>query len=203
MNLPVTIAAASVTWMTLEPVGEGAPNALAAALLHGTDAQVGALRSSAGQTAIARLGDAWHVLHSESCTVVVPAAAGLMAWRVTLAGKVLRAGEVDADGTLALIHLDDRGHTDRYVLGDRDVAEAVAEPVRHYQLSTLAAITEMCASALPKARFGSIAVEAVLASAPLPMESDCPKPRNGPPDNQSALTVAGADNVAVEKRRTF
>jgi len=145
-NLPVTVAAASVSWMMLDPVDEGAPGEVAAALLHGTDARVGAVRSSAGQTAIARLGDSWHVLHSESCTVVVPAAAGLMAWRVTLAGKVLRAGEVAADGAMALIHLDDRGHTDRYVFGGRDAAEAVAEPVRHYQLSTLAAVDEMCAA---------------------------------------------------------
>ncbi len=145
-NVPMTIAAASVSWMAIESVGGGAPDAEIAALLHGTDARVGGLRSSAGQTAVARLGDAWHVLHSESCTVVVPAAAGLSAWRVTLAGRVLSAGEVAADGTLALIHLDDRGHTDRYVLGDREAAEAVADPVRHYQLSTLAAVTEMCAA---------------------------------------------------------
>ncbi len=143
-NLPVTIAAASVSWMALEAAGSGSSGGVIATLLHGTDARVGAVRSSAGQTAVARLGDAWHVVHSESCTVEVPAAAGLMAWRVTLAGKVLSAGEVAADGTLALIHLDDRGHTDRYVLGDRDAAEAVVEPVRHYQLSTLAAVTEMC-----------------------------------------------------------
>jgi len=145
-KVPMTIAAASVSWMTLEPVGGAAPDAVAAVLLHGTDAQVGAVRSSTGQTAIARLGDAWHVLHSESCTVVVPAAAGLTAWRVTLSGKVLSAGDVAADGTLVLTHLDDRGHTDRYVLGERDAAEEVAAPVRHYQLSTLAAVTEMCAA---------------------------------------------------------
>jgi len=138
-----SVAAASVSWMALEPADQAAP-VVVAALLHGHDAAVGELRSSNGQTAIARLGDAWHVVHSESCNVVVPRAAGLEVWRVTLSGKVFGCGVVAADGGVDVVILDDAGQTDRYVFGERAAADEVADPVRHYQLSTLTAVGQMC-----------------------------------------------------------
>ncbi len=55
-----------------------------------------------------------------------------------LSGEVDRAGSVATDGTLRAVHLDDRGHTDRYVIGPRAAAEPVAAAVAHFRLTTLA-----------------------------------------------------------------
>jgi len=132
------VGAASVSWMALEGT------AVVAALLHGRLAALGELRSSNGQSAIALLDGAWHVVHSETCTVTVPAASGFDAWRVTLSGKVLHAGKVADDGTFDATLLDDAGHTDRYVFGPRDAADAAARPVQHFVLSTLAAVEQQC-----------------------------------------------------------
>jgi hypothetical protein len=141
-GVTASIGGASVSWAALESTGDQVR--VVAALLHGHDASVGELCSSNGQAAIVRLGDAWHVVHSESCRVIVPEAAGLALWRVTLSGNVLECGVVAADGHVELVALDDAGQTDRYVLGERAAADEVADPVRHYQLSTLAAVGEMC-----------------------------------------------------------
>ena len=138
-----SVGAASVSWMTLEPADDQTPSVVAA-LLHGHDAAAGGLRSSNGQTAIARSGDAWHIVHSESCDVVVPGAAGLGVWRVTLSGTVFDCGVVADDGRAEVVILDDAGHTDRYVFGERAAADEVADPVRHFQLTTLAAVGEAC-----------------------------------------------------------
>ncbi|MFM7687750.1 MAG: beta-galactosidase [Actinomycetota bacterium] len=135
-GLAVRSSAASVTWVAVGVDGD-----VHAALLHGDDAGAGALRSSRGQTTIALLDDAWHVVTSETCTVRVPGAAGRDAWRVLLSGEVDEAGVVYADGSLHVVHLDDRGHTDRYVLGDRAEAEQVAQAVGHYRLATLAHVS--------------------------------------------------------------
>jgi hypothetical protein len=130
------IGAASVSWAAVEPDG-----CVIAALLHGDDARLGDLRSSQGQTAIARLDDAWHIVASERCTITVPAAAGADVWRVLLSGEVDPAGTVAADGTLRLVHLDDRGHTDRYVIGPLAATEQLAAAVAHFRLTTLAHVS--------------------------------------------------------------
>lgn len=132
-GVAVRSAGASVTWLAVDTDG-----GVSAALLHGDDACGGPLRSSRGQTTIARLAGSWHVVNSETCTVRVPQAGGVAAWRVLLSGEVDDAGTVAADGALQVVHLDDRGHTDRYVVGDRSAAEEAAQAVVHYRLTTLA-----------------------------------------------------------------
>jgi len=147
-SIPMSVGAASVSWAAVDPATGDAndDDAVVAALLHGKDAAVGDLRSSAGQVAMARIGESWHVMHDESCRVTVPGAAGTTAWRVTLAGKVLDAGTVDADGGLDLVWSDDKGQSDRYVIGERSAADDVAAPVRHFQLTTFGAVGEACAA---------------------------------------------------------
>jgi hypothetical protein len=135
-DVAARIGAASVSWAAVEPDG-----CVIAALLHGDDARLGDLRSSQGQTAIARLDDAWHIVASERCTITVPAAAGADVWRVLLSGEVDPAGTVAADGTLRLVHLDDRGHTDRYVIGPLAATEQLAAAVAHFRLTTLAHVS--------------------------------------------------------------
>jgi len=127
---------ASVTWFALD--GER----VVAAMLHGDDAKVGDLECSQGQCAIALFpsdgtDDAWHVISQERAWITVPEAAGRQVWRLTLAGKVIDAGIVAPDGRFRFIHQDDRGQTDRYVLGDRSAADAVTTPVGHFFDTTL------------------------------------------------------------------
>jgi len=125
---------ASVTWFALDG------DRVTAALLHGDDASVGPIACSQGQCSVALLVDgSWHVISQERAWVTVPGAAGLTMWRVTLSGKVLDAGVVGGHGRFRFVHQDDRGQTDRYVLGSRAAADAVAEPVRHFLTTTLAA----------------------------------------------------------------
>ena len=138
----VAAGAASVSWFAAEPGG-----AVKAALLHGDHARAGALRSSRGQTAIVEMGDAWHVIASDDALVSVPAAAGLHVWRVLLSGEVESVQGVMSENPLRVVQLDDRGHTDRYVLGPREAADEVAGAVVHFRLSQLAAV-EAEASAL-------------------------------------------------------
>ncbi len=135
-GIDARIGAASVSWAAVDSDG-----CVVAALLHGEDARVGELRSSQGQTTVARSDDAWHVVAAERCDVTVPAAAGLDAWRVLLSGEVDPAGQVAADGTLRTVHLDDRGHTDRYVIGPLAAAERVAAAVAHFRLTTVAHVS--------------------------------------------------------------
>jgi hypothetical protein len=123
---------ASVTWFALDG------DRVVAAMLHGDDAKVGPIECSQGQCAVALLRDkAWHVISQERAWVTIPDAAGLPMWRVTLVGKVLDAGTVPTDGRFRFVHQDDRGQTDRYVLGDRAAADAAAEPVMHFFTTTL------------------------------------------------------------------
>ena len=55
--------------------------------------------------------------------------------------RALDAGIRNLNGTLRTVHLDDRGHTDRYVLGARAAAEQVAAAVVHFRLTTLGHVT--------------------------------------------------------------
>ena len=164
LGVAVTAGAASVTWFALR-ADANPGGAVAAALLHGDDAVVGGLGCSQGQCAVAWLpmpstaadpatasapadgttangpGDgqaagAWHVISQERAWVTVPAAAGLPLWRVTLAGKVIEAGDVGDDGRFRFIARDDAGETDRYVAGDRSAADAVAAPVVDFFMAT-------------------------------------------------------------------
>ncbi len=79
---------------------------------------------------------AWHVISQERCLVTLPGAAGAPLWRITLAGKVLDAGRVGDDGRLRFVARDDAGDTDRYVVGDRRAAEAVAGHVVDFFTAT-------------------------------------------------------------------
>lgn len=127
---------ASVTWFTLD--GER----VVAAMLHGDDARIGSIECSQGQCTVALLpsgdADAWHVISQERAWITLPDAAGRPMWRVTLAGKVLDTGSVPDDGRFRFVHQDDRGQTDRYVLGDRATADAAAAPVAEFFATTLA-----------------------------------------------------------------
>ncbi len=141
---------ATVTWFALD--GER----VVAAMLHGDDAQTGALECSQGQCAIAQRDDgAWHVVSQERAWIRIPEAAGVDAWRVLLHGAVLSAGVVGADGRFRFVHQDDQGQTDRYVLGRRAAADAAAAPVAHYFETTLARAAQECTTL-------GVAVEAVV-----------------------------------------
>jgi hypothetical protein len=137
-GVAATVNAASVCWFA-HYGGE-----VNAALLHGRDARAGSLASGHGQVAVTRTGDAWHVLAEERSEVTVPAAAGLSLWRVTLAGDVIECGPVPASGRFEVVRLDDRGETDRFVLGPRELADAVAAAVTHFRLTTLADVQVEC-----------------------------------------------------------
>ncbi|MFM7062341.1 MAG: beta-galactosidase [Actinomycetes bacterium] len=144
-GLEVRCGPASVTWCALDgPVGE--PQVVAA-MLHGEDAAVGPVRSTQGQVAVAVLdagtGPVWHVLAEERTRVSLPDAVGAEVCRITLDGRALESGApVGPDGAVAVVHLDDAGHTDRYLVGPpaavaaaRDTAMA---PVGYFWETTLA-----------------------------------------------------------------
>jgi hypothetical protein len=137
-GVAATVNGASVCWFAHRG-GE-----VSAALLHGRDARAGSLASGHGQVAVTRTGDAWQVLAEERSEVAVPAAAGRPLWRVTLAGAVIDCGTVPADGRFEVVRLDDRGETDRYVLGPREAADEVAAAVTHFRLTTLADVQAEC-----------------------------------------------------------
>jgi hypothetical protein len=129
----VRVGAASVHWMAVDPSGE-----VTAALLHGEAASAGVVRSTQGQTSVALLDDAWHVIAQERTVVTLPAASiGRPVWRVTLSGQVHDVGVVGTEAAVSYVPLDDRGRTDRLVVGGREAADAVAAAVHHYLRTTL------------------------------------------------------------------
>lgn len=89
---------------------------------------------------------AWHILADERCWVTLPGAAGAPLWRVTLAGRVLDAGQVGTDGRLRVVARDDRGETDRYVAGHRRAADAVAAVVGEFFEATAQAAADEAAA---------------------------------------------------------
>ena len=133
-GIALSADAASVTWFALDG------GRVTAALLHGDDASVGSISCSQGQCAVMlEAGGSWHVVSQERAWITLPDAAGLALWRVTLAGKVLHAGAVDSHGRFRFVHQDDQGQTDRYLIGPRPTADAVASAVTHFFDTTIAA----------------------------------------------------------------
>ena len=133
-GISLSAGPASVSWFAADD------RHVVAAMLHGDDARAGEIGSATGQTAVARLDGAWHVIAAERCCVTLPAA-GAEAWRVLLSGEVDDAGLVGDDGSLRIVNLDDRGHTDRYVVGPKAAADSVAAAVAHFRLSSMERIS--------------------------------------------------------------
>ena len=143
-GLEVVAAGASVTWFALAgPVD--APQVVAA-MLHGEEAAVGPVRSAQGQVAVALRDDGsgpvWHVLADERTRVVLPGTAGAEVHRVLLDGRaVATPGALGPDGSLAVVHLDDEGQTDRYLVGAGPAVEASVReslrPVEQFLMTTL------------------------------------------------------------------
>jgi hypothetical protein len=153
-GLEVRCGPASVTWFALE--GPAGSATVTAAMLHGDDAAVGPVSSSQGQVTVARLegpaGPVWHVISQERSWVTLPDAAGGSVTRVTLAGSVLPLpAPLGEDGRVRAVHQDDRGQTDRYLVGAPDAvaaaADEVAGAVAHFMETTLIA-AEVEAAAL-------------------------------------------------------
>jgi hypothetical protein len=132
-SVPVATDHGTVAWARVEPDGS-----VSAAMVDGTPGRAGSLEVAQGLASLVFARGAWEVIVGDRTDVVVPAAAGWPVWRVMLDGRVLACGEVGKEGLIHCLPEDDAGMTDRYVLGDRSAADAVAAPVAAFVASSWA-----------------------------------------------------------------
>jgi len=114
----------TVAWARIESDGT-----VSAAMVDGAPGRAGDLSVSQGLASIVRREGGWDVITADRTDVFVPTAAGLPVWRVMLDGRILDCGEVDGAGCIHCLPEDDAGLTDRYVLGDRALADEAVSAV--------------------------------------------------------------------------